>query len=725
MPDVFKGNLELSMNELLLSGCAPVPLAHYLKALGVLRLLTEQLPAGLPRPRGCWRGETFVLHSPLDRAGLERFFLHEYRPTPILAPWNGGSGFFQGDNLSGISPLASSAATRFEDIKAGIASARRVLGVMALTEKPEKEVKEILVLRCRSEFPEPLLEWLDAALVLTGDGAKFPPLLGTGGNDGRLDFTNNFMQRIVELFDAATGSPADGCCDLLAGALFAEPTRGLGDNAIGQFFPHAAGGANGTSGFDAKSLVNPWDYILMLEGALLFAAAAVKRLESAGPGELAYPFSVRPSGFGYASSSDADGSARCEIWVPLWESPASLAELRQVLGEGRARLRDRAACDGFEFARAAAGLGVDRGLSAFQRFSFAQRNGLSFFATPLDRVPVRRRPRATSLLDELDRNDWLDRLRRQTRGDRVPNSVASAVRRLEQAALGLLRSGQSEGEESAAVEALLVAVGDAEGALARSVVWSKNKGLAPVPRLSGAWWSSLRPGGAEFDLAASLASLGDIPLRRHWEPLDAEKPWPVWNPNSREAVWSDSRLVETLLAVHQRRILLDGEDGAAFNATRFARPSSIAQFLEGATDDARIARLARALSLVKIPPQLAAEGRPAADSDRSAETFKNACAKLPALFVLPRLALAGRLPGYDEAIPRLVAILRRGASGDGAAATRLAANRLRASGYSPALSEVPAKGSAVQRALAATLFPVEPETLGILVEQLRPLATIA
>ena len=35
--------------------------------------------------------------------------------------------------------------------------------------------------------------------------------------------------------------------------------------------------ANSTSGFDAKPLVNPWDFVLMLEGALLFGAAAVKR----------------------------------------------------------------------------------------------------------------------------------------------------------------------------------------------------------------------------------------------------------------------------------------------------------------------------------------------------------------------------------------------------------------------------------------------------------------
>jgi CRISPR-associated protein Csx17 len=45
----------------------------------------------------------------------------------------------------------------------------------------------------------------------------------------------------------------------------------LRDAAIGQFFPAAAGGDNSSSGFRAKSLLNPWDFILMIEGAVVFA----------------------------------------------------------------------------------------------------------------------------------------------------------------------------------------------------------------------------------------------------------------------------------------------------------------------------------------------------------------------------------------------------------------------------------------------------------------------
>jgi CRISPR-associated protein Csx17 len=733
------------MNQpITLCGCSPTPLAHYLKALGVLRLLSEQLPLGALRPRGAWIGETFVLHTTLDRAAVEHFFLHDYRPTPVLAPWNGGSGFYlrekkldERDSVTGkklksgkrsepteatraLDRIEGAKASRFSALSKCISLCRNALRELGLDAAPKEESKAALLTFLRSRLPEAFVNALDAGYVVLAQEAKPPPLLGTGFNDGNLDFSNNFLQRVVDLFDLTSGDPAPSSAALLAGSLFAEPTCGLTDNAIGQFFPHAAGGANSTSGFDAKSLVNPWDFIFMLEGALLFGAAAVKRLETAGPGELAYPFSVRPSGFGYASAGETDAAARCELWAPLWERPASLAELRQVLGEGRAQLPSRAARDGFEFTRAVSSLGVDRGLSAFQRYSFAPRNGLAFFATPLDRVPVHRHARATELLDDLDQNNWLDRVRRAGRDDRAPNRVASSVRQMEQAALALLRSSQQAVEEHAAVEAMLLAVADTEAALARSLRWTKEKGLPPVSMLGSLWWENLRHGkDAELDLAAGLAALKQPLLRVHWEPLDLEKPLPAWDENSREVIWRDTVLVETLLTVHQRRIVKADKDASLPTPAYFVSPASIVCFLDGQTDDQHLARLARALSLVQLPPD--------ADRNRnqvSDESYAVSCAKLPALFALPRLALAGKAPpDFDETMPRLTAILRRGASGDGTTATRLAVQRLRGSGFTPALREVPTTGPSVCRALAATLFPLSQPALAALAEHLRPLRT--
>jgi CRISPR-associated protein Csx17 len=87
-------------HRIALRGCSPEPMAAYLKALGVLRLVSEQEDQ---EARAWWRGDTFWLESSLDEDGLVRFFLDRYSPTPIVGPWNGGSGFYEGDSKVGLS----------------------------------------------------------------------------------------------------------------------------------------------------------------------------------------------------------------------------------------------------------------------------------------------------------------------------------------------------------------------------------------------------------------------------------------------------------------------------------------------------------------------------------------------------------------------------------------------------------------------------------------------
>src|SRR5258706_13659351 len=92
----IKGDVTF-MPTLTLSGCAPVPLAHYLKALGVLRLVAES-SSGDPSAKAAWVADQVRLSSRFDQKELLWFLLRDYRPTPVLAPWNGGSGFYQKDN---------------------------------------------------------------------------------------------------------------------------------------------------------------------------------------------------------------------------------------------------------------------------------------------------------------------------------------------------------------------------------------------------------------------------------------------------------------------------------------------------------------------------------------------------------------------------------------------------------------------------------------------------
>ena len=693
-----------------------MPLAHYLKALGVLRLVSEQCDVAAVCS---WKQDVFRLRSTLDGEKLSYFFLHEYAPTPVIAPWNGGSGFFPKDNRTAITAIEESQAPRLESYRLAISQARKVLETAKLKDKPDKDAKEKLLRACRNALDDRALAWCDAAFVLGQDGAKYPPLLGTGGNDGRLEFTNNFMQRLGEVFDPATGEPTPASADWLRQSLFAEHIKTVVNRSpIGQFSPGAAGGANSTSGFIGASFVNPWDYILMIEGALLFAAASTRKLESAEPGVLMYPFCVRQAGVGYGSASLADEAAsRSEMWLPLWKRPVTLAELSAIFGEGRAQVGGRAARNGVDFARAVVTLGVDRGIDAFQRYGFQVRNGLAYFATPLERVAVTRNPRA-DLLADLDQQGWLDRFRSRAKADDAPASATRAILELDARILDLCRN-----KDAANVRRVLVALGRGEAAMARSPKWSQpappSPVLRPVPLLRPDWLAAAgEDSPTEFRLAAALASITGkygqrwLPLRCHLEPVEPggslEKPFFQWAKNpGNDVVWHEGDPVAAMNAVFARRLLRAEQAGEGRNLPDYSRvPVSlddVAAFIAGETDDELLADLIQGLSLLdwsKVQP----EHRPPLPE-------KDAAIAPSAFYALLKLCFQ-RSPLGERAIPLVPGIHRRAMDEDGLTASRLAARRLRASGFPPAVEEIPVSGEIVRRSAAALLFPLTSWQLG-------------
>lgn len=691
-----------------LLGCTPTPLAAYLKALGILRVLSQQCPEA--HAKGFWQGNTFTLVSSYDEAALVDFFLTRYSPSPIVAPWNGGSGFHPKDNTEAIDAIIASTLPAFATYRETITAAREALTSLGLTEKPEKETKEKLLLRCRNTFSETALEWLDSAFVLTDDGAKYPPLLGTGGNDGRLEFTNNFMQRLTEVFDLEKGLPAKDSAALLGHALFDSPIRGLADNPIGQFSPAASGGANASTGFDAKSAVNPWDFILALEGAMLFAAAVVKRLESVAPRQLVYPFCVQPSGAGYGSATQSDESAaRCEIWMPLWSAPSSLDEIQSLFSEGRAWVGNRPAKDGLDFALAVASLGVDRGISEFQRYGFHVRNGLAYFATPLQRLRVHRDIVATDLLAACDA--WVQRFLQKAKGDTAPGSVRRAAARLQAAIFARAASAQDNNPHTA--QELFIALGECECALATSSEkWREDSFLKPIPPLPIGWISACDTGSSvEYRLAASLASLRVhfkkefFPIRRHLEPvklIQSEKPWADWDDEARnEVVWHDGSIIDVLCALMKRRLLLAksaGCDSWPEYARITAWPSDVAAFIEGRIDEARFAQLLWGLCLVDFSADSMHGHMPIAPVGTRDETPSAFYAQL-------KLCFAGRLP-EDKQVPIEPIIFNLAANGDGARASTQALRRLHGSSIPVTNIRIPLSGEAARRTAAALLFPL-------------------
>lgn len=772
-----------------LTGCAPTPLAHYLKAIGILRLVAQQKD---PNVRGFWRDQHFCLLTTLDKAALEAFFLDDYAPTPFISPWNKGSGFFA-EKDKGLGPVEKSKAARFGAFREAVKESRvqldaitradaRVRAIKGLSkdekgkvkednkkaaeafqddplfkdalaarenvfkgqQSPDKTTRDLLkkddaykkslaaadreFARLKAGLYEPFAlawrgphrDWMDAAMVLSPEGKpSWPALLGTGGNDGNFDFTNTAMQRLGDLFDlkSINGAPAPAARSLLKTALFETPSAALLDAAVGQFLPGSAGGANGSTGPDAGSRINPWDFVLMLEGAIAFRGQTTRRLGARDDVRAAIPFAVAAQAVGHATRGK-EKAARGEQWMPLWGYPASWQDVSALFGDGRAQLGRSSARRPLDFARAISRLGVARGLTGFVRYGYLERNGQSNLAVPLGRVEVAARPHAR-LIDEI--GSWIDRLRHEA--GNAPARFSAAVDVLSDAVFDVL----TREAEPTRWQSILSAIDDVERVQASGTGFK----VGPSPSLSSGWLEAAMEDSSEWRLALSLGSAargyhkGRRPIdsvRAHALPLDPKKGWSY-------AIGADKRLVNDprvvmlgrdplgdLIALVERRLIEASQTGSrslplVAKHGAGARLDDLARFLAGEVDVERVVALGRALMAVDWERVELPHVHVARNGDRPDEAWE--ALRLCALPFSVR----------ERTITTEPAMFRRLASGDAGGAVELALRRLRASGFRPPLDAAIADPTTARSWAAALAFPIVPAVADAIADRFENLTT--
>jgi CRISPR-associated protein Csx17 len=789
------------MPELRLDGCTPEPLMAYLKALGVLRLVSEQADT---EARGAWRDGVFVLGTKFDRDGLAKFFLAQYSPTPLLAPWNGGSGFYIKLDLErfldsdgkavgfkdrkavdAINAIEGSDSERLARYRAQIRQTKRALVTLAekvdfrkalaeplrqwpqaKTKLAKKKVKDeatkkvlntMLLFRsgdstfsvgkaAKDEFVSHLrskvltddgLSWLDSALAMRTGQKKNrveAPTLGSGGNIGNSDFSARFAQLLAKVLPLRTSEPIPAASTrLLEAALFGAPAPSLQAISVDQFDPGKAGGANGTQGMDAVPMLNPWDYVLMMEGALALGGNTSRRL-GVGRASASFPFVVESSPAGHGSVGN--DTTRGEAWMPLWSAPALFGEVKLLLSEGRAELGPVRARSGVTFAQAVAGLGVDRGIDAFVRYEFQERLGQSYIATPVGRFNVPQSPLAgVELVRAL--NQWLDsfryacRTKKQGATTDPPSRFPASLRRIESGIFDFCKYGGADH-----LAHVIAGLGAAERELSiGDMPPDKRRVRRPLADLSSAWINACDDGSAEFRLALSLAFLrGDPkttgPIRRYLEPVKWDRKGWSWTERGGHVVWSGGDVARNLGAVLTRR-LLDAEKAGETPlplGSRFpASLADVAEFLAGRTDDEKLADLLWGLMLIdsgKVPKDFRRPQRPPSRPDALPSAYA-----LLKLTLLPfrvkwspgnaEVVLRRPEPGEDDSgilVKPEPAILGNLQAGIVQAACEIAARRLRSSGLTP-LASYRADGSrraiawsgggaSPPRLLAALLFPI-------------------
>lgn len=593
------------MADLRLAGCQSRPLLGYLKALGLLRVTSRQADRGA---RGRWRAGAFELRSELDAERLVRFLLDDYSPAPVVSPWNGGSGFHPKDDKEAILALEQSVEPRFAPYRSTISAARAALARRGLDGKPGAGHKLSLVRDLRRTLPDEALPWLDAAIVVTGQNVAYPPLLGSGGNDGRYDFSNNYAQAVVRCL---TSAEQDDSRESLSAALEGGSIELQRKLSLGHLSRDVSP-TNSPVG-QSDSLGNPWDLILAVEGTLLLVAGAARRHGAATGGVLVAPLTARSTAAGYGSAVGAE-SGRAELWLPLWSRWASHAEIATLVRESRAQVGSggsrRQASSGLDFARAAGELGVARGIEAFERYAILERAGQSSLAVPAGRVSVAPRPGAAALRSI---DPWLTRVLRFAGGDRCPGGVRATIRGLERLAFQLA----SRRDPSDACE-VLGAIGAVEHALARSG-GAIAAGLRPLYGARATpWIEAANDGSPEFAVAVSVASLADrkrrSPALRDY--LNGTLNGGLAFDGDRRHAVHGSKPAQLLAAVHARRHLdaaRSGENGAgeerrglAFDYGIWCDLQAVRLFVAGELDDDRILRLVRGLALLdhRSPPHI-------------------------------------------------------------------------------------------------------------------------
>lgn len=681
-----------------LSGCAPAPLAHYLKAIGVLRLIAEQKD---PEARGWWEGARFRLMTRLSESELVEFFLAEYAPTPMFNPWGARSGYYSGSSESSarraLAKIEQSGHIRLAPFRQAIAETRNVVLDLGNAKPNGREESKEMLDRLHRGLRGSAASWMDTVQVLVEDAYRPPPILGTGGNEGSGSYTSGYMA-------AVANSIVDRASDDALGLLGRHGARGAAavpnytwDGAFGQFVPAGEGSA--------------WDLIFALEGAVVFRSSVT--LKSSGERRLlSSPFYLAPHASGNGTMTAFDevimnkgraSPGRGEQWFPVWERPSTFRELEAVIGEGRCSNGRSRATHPLDAARAVGRLGVARGLSSFLRYGYVQRNNLAtHFAVPLGRIQTERCP-SVRLLDDL--SPWMKQVWKASRSKGAPSRLVVAERRLADAAFQALLSGG----EAWRWQAVLLAASEVE----KLQTSGSPTAPGPIPVLSPDWLVAANDGSPEWRLAVALGSAAGrdengrrvnsirhnwLPLKRGGRKLIEHQGRVARDP---QVVITGRAPVADLGDVMERR-LIERRPGGGHSYGLFspqgygAAPSDLAAFIQGNLDDFRILNLALALMGVNWT--------------RVTRTSLTGPAPLglclDEAWVALRLALAPRTLPDGRTIRPDSRIVRRLLAGDASSAVQLALHRLRADGLRPPLRGAFADPQTARRWAAALAFPV-------------------
>ena len=613
------------MNHLELHGCRHDILGHYLKAIGLLRVLAKCADEEHrdPDAEGWWDNDKacFCLRSPKYPAPerlkekLVEFFEKHYQPSSIFADHaKGGAVVKRGTSFSLTDYLMHAASSLDvsvpEDSSAGEA--------LAAYRDAEQSIHAELV------------DSISAPRFTSG--SDNPLWLAKGRTSGKGHIWSSFGGYVDEFEKLRKQKNRSSLHSLIRSAIKADATNKRPAKGKGTpFFPDAIKAYNIGSGWVTENYpFNALDYVLAVEGGFTMRGSVGRTLAAHSKRFAAFPF-VFDAGEEMVNKDGETKQTASALWFPLWNRPVTYDELSSFITDAQARLPGKDARFSAEFMRALYCQGVDAGFSGWQEFRFKQRisdvpwvtAGAYVCAEPVSRKRVTQLNRALHPLDEagfIEQFAW-DPLRRSKRS---PHRTAQELNTAMEIAV-------RETTPDHCLD-LLCAVFRACRQMAvsksfRATLRAEPRFFRPLPMED---WNELLKElaaynpeperlheGAEFRIARAVASMARgkkhsdgkqvlpmlgslLPLKQNWD-----NPWylPTKSEDKNyQAVWTGTDVWHDLATVLARRYMdsLTDDRPALIppHDSLGARLSDVLLFLNRELDDHLIARWIEALSLI-------------------------------------------------------------------------------------------------------------------------------
>lgn len=629
------------MEPLYLYGCRHDILGHYLKAIGLLRVLALCADEAHrdPDAEGWWDLEKacFCLRSPKypTKEKLVEFFVNYYRPTALFAAWNNETGCdSDGSEKLGVkceweiaNQLAQQVVTADERKKP--ANKDMLLGSEALELYREASAPNVR-------------EAMDSVVAPFVKSNSEHPLFLAKGIAGRAHLWRTHWEyllvfqrhrtayeKAVEKVRAHTGTAKQlgklqekvnaaevPIADLLPFKSGAESSaKGKGT----PFFPDAIKAYNIGSGWVTEKFpFNALDYVLAVEGGFAMRGSVGRTLAANSKRFAAFPFVFDSGDNMVDDGNEVKGTARA-LWFPLWNRPVTFAELSSFISDAQARLPGKDARFSAEFMRALHSQGVDAGFAGWQEFRFKMMISRVPWVTTGSYVESAFREDATRLnraLHPLDESHFLDQFEIAWKGSKASARSPHPVRTEINAAM-----------ETAVRETTphncLDLLGTVFRACRQMAISESFRDTLPGKRahffrpLPMEDWKALFAGfdQAEFRIARAVASMVGLQwqqdgkysktLPTHGSILPLNLGPTGWylatkGDRSHQAVWTGTDLCHDLAALLGRRYMDSLTDDRPALVSAFGAPlGDVLAFLRGDLDDHLIARWTEALSLIE------------------------------------------------------------------------------------------------------------------------------